>query len=285
MIVDVHAHTYPDRIVTKVIEKLEKASGGKAKGKGTLDSLLESMQEANIDLSILLPVATNPRQVGRLNAQAIQAQNEFKKNGILSFGAIHPDTENMKDVLRAVKNAGLLGIKLHPDYQDAFFDDIRYLRILDAAAELDLCVLVHAGMDEGYPTSIHCDVPRILNVIQHVTSEKLILAHMGSWQMWDDVRKYLCGAPLYFDTAFSLSGTVSIENHPPYGPLLDDEAFANIVRAHGTKKVLFGSDIPWGSQKENVDWIQNSSLTQEEKRDVLGDNALRLFSVDKRNIL
>ena len=56
-------------------------------------------------------------------------------------------TENYKEILKEIKNLGLKGIKLHPDYQDMYFDDIRYEHIVDTASELGLITVVHAGAD------------------------------------------------------------------------------------------------------------------------------------------
>lgn len=279
MIIDVHAHTYPEKIVKKVVERMAKVSGGSYEDDGTPSGLVKSMERAGVDYSVFLPVATNPGQVGKLNAQAVQVMERYGKCGLISFAAIHPDTEHMREVLRGIQKAGLKGIKIHPDYQQTFFDDIRYLRIMDAAAELGLIVLAHAGMDEVYPDDVHCDVRRILHVIETVKSDRLILAHMGGWNLWEDVRKYICGAPVYFDTAFSLSGTVNVENQGKFGAMLDDAQFVELVRSHGATKILFGSDTPWSSQRSNVNWIQACSLTEQEKRMILGENAeILLFS-------
>lgn len=279
MIIDVHAHTYPDRIIKKVTERMEHVSGSKVEEDGTPEGLVKNMEKTGIDYSVFLPVATTPKQVGKLNAQAIHAAELYGDRGFLSFAAIHPDTPHPKEFLQGIKNAGLKGIKLHPDYQETFFDDIRYLRIIDIATELELLIMAHAGMDEVYPDLVHCDVKRILKVIRATKSERLILAHMGGWQMWEDVKKYICGAPVYFDTAFSLSGTVSVENKNGFGPMLDDAHFTELVRAHGASKILFGTDFPWSSQQENLKWIQRCSLTEEEKRKILGENARRVLGV------
>ncbi len=251
MIIDIHAHAYPERIAKKVKERMESVSGSAVGNAATPEALVESMTETGIDVSVFLPVATNPKQVGKLNAQAIQWMEQYGARGLLPFAAVHPDMEQAKEVLRGIKNAGLKGIKLHPDYQDTYFDDIRYLRILDAAAEEELVILVHAGMDEVYPDHVHCDVGRILNVIEHLDCERLILAHMGGWQMWEDVKKYLCGAPVYFDTAFSLTGTVSVENKKGFGAMLDDTRFVDLVRSHGRTKYCLGP-ILRGAHKRRI---------------------------------
>ncbi len=278
MIIDIHAHTYPENIV-KVVQRMETVSGSRIDADGTPSGLVASMENAGIDYSVFLPVATNPKQVGRLNAQAVQIMERYGGQGLISFAAVHPDTEHLKDIMRGIRQAGLKGVKIHPDYQETYFDDIRYMNILDAASEQGLFVLTHAGMDEVYPEEVHCDVERILKVIETVKSENLILAHMGGWQMWEDVKKYVCGAPVYFDTAFSLTGTVSVENTGVYGSMLDDSRFVELVRKHGVDHVLFGSDTPWSSQQENVEWVLGCSLTEQEKEKILGENAAGMLGI------
>ncbi len=279
MIIDIHAHAYPERIAKKVKERMESVSGSRVENVGTPEALVEGMEKNGVNHSVFLPVATNPGQVGKLNAQAIRWMEEYGNRGLVSFAAVHPDTAELKMVMRGIRNSGLRGIKIHPDYQETYFDDIRYLRILDAAAEEGLLVLVHAGMDEVYPDQVHCDVKRILRVLEEVDCSHLILAHMGGWQMWTDVKKYICGAPVYMDTAFSLTGTVSVENRGVYGKMLDDHQFTELVRLHGSDRVLFGSDTPWSSQKENLEWIQKCSLNPGEKTQILGENARKLLTL------
>ncbi len=258
---------------------MESVSGSQVENLGTPEALVEEMEKNGVDHSVFLPVATNPGQVGKLNAQAIRWMEEYGSRGLVSFAAVHPDTAELKMVMRGIRNSGLRGIKIHPDYQETYFDDIRYLRILDVAAEEGLFVLVHAGMDEVYPDQIHCDVKRILHVLEEVECSHLILAHMGGWQMWTDVKKYICGAPVFMDTAFSLTGTVSVENRGVYGKMLDDNQFTELVHLHGVDRVLFGSDTPWSSQKENLEWIQKCSLNPEEKTQILGENARKLLTL------
>lgn len=277
MIIDVHAHTYPTRIVKKVVQRMENVTGKPIHVDGTPRGLAVGMAESGVDYSVFLPVATTASQVPKLNEQAAEVMEVYGSEGVLAFGAIHPDTQDLARTMREIRALGLLGVKIHPDYQETYFDDIRYLRILDAASSEGLLILAHAGMDEVYPDEVHCDVRRILRVIEKVGGGRLILAHMGGWQMWDQVKKYLCGAPVYFDTAFSLTGTVSVENEGKFGSMLDDRHFVELVRAHGVEKVLFGSDTPWSSQKENVDWICGCSLTEEEKQMILGENAEKLL--------
>lgn len=274
MIIDIHTHTFPDKIAEGTIAAMEKeifnAQGlnVKAPGKGTYDALSETTISSGIDLSTVVPVATRPEQAQKINRLSAEVNDKWEESHVFYMGAIHPDCENYKEILDEVAAMELKAIKLHPDYQKTFFDDERYIKIMDYAANKGLGIIVHAGEDIGLPNPIHTTPDRVLNVLKHVQPEKLILAHMGGWRMWDEVEEKLVGLPVYFDTAVSLKKDV---------PHLENEQFVRIVRKHGADKILFGTDCPWDDQKQALMDIDNTSLTAEEKKLILGENANRLF--------
>lgn len=272
MIIDAHTHIYPPRIAKRAIAKLEENSGIPAKTNGLREGLLASMQEAGIDYSLLLPVATSAKQVDTINEEAARTNEAAEETGLYSFGGIHPQTENYKEVLRRVKNLGLKGVKLHPDYQDAFFNDIRYKRIVEEATSLGLYMMVHAGEDIGLPDPIHCRPNHVVEVVKETETDKLILAHMGGWRLWDDVREQLTELPVYFDTSFSENYIEGVEG------MLDGDSFVDLVRAMGVERVLFGTDSPWSEQKQAVEWLKGTALTEEEKEKIFSKNFIRLLT-------
>ena len=200
MIIDAHTHTYPETIAKRAIEKLEKNSGTKAHTNGVQSGLMASMKEAGISYSLLLPVATSKKQVDTINEVAAETNAKALETGLLSFGGIHPETENVSEVLNRIKALGLKGIKIHPDYQGTFFNDIRYKRIVEKATELGLYITVHAGVDIGMPDPVHCTPNHVLEVLKDTESDHLILAHMGGWRLWNEVKDKLK------ESAFALSG-------------------------------------------------------------------------------
>ena len=275
MIIDAHTHIYPEKIASKAIAKLEANSGVKAKTNGIESGLRKSMKEAGIDYSLLLPVATSAKQVDTINEVAARTNAKAQETGILSFGGIHPDTENYKEVLHCAKSYGLKGVKLHPDYQGTFFDDIRYKRIVEEATSLDLYLVIHAGVDIGLPEPVHCTPDHVVEVVKDTESDHLILAHMGGWRLWDEVRAKLLELPVYFDTSFSGD---NLEADGVEG-MLTKEAFTNLVRAMGTDRVLFGTDSPWSGQKEAVQWLRDTTLSEEEKQQIFAGNFQRIIGV------
>lgn len=264
-IIDFHTHIFPDRIAERTIQLLAKNCQEAPHTEGTKTSLLNSMKEADIDCSIVLPVVTDPAQIRSVH----QFAAEFHKEPLISFGGVHPDCENYKEILRMIKDMGFAGIKLHPDYQNTYIDDIRYKRIIFCATELDLIVTIHAGIDPKTPHDVHCPPDKVAKLIQELEPKKLILAHMGGNGMYDEAEEYLIGAPVWLDTAYVLDK-------------IPQEQFLRMIRNHGTQKILFATDSPWGGQHQFVEYMKKLPLTEEERHDIFYRNAKKILSKDER---
>ena len=280
MVIDIHTHTFPDKLASTTIPKLEGMSHTRAWLDGTAAGLAASMREAEIDVSLVLPVATSPRQVVHVNDSSARINQAGPETGIYSFGCMHPDFDGFREELARVKALGMKGIKLHPVYQGVDFDDVRTLRILDRAGELGLAVLTHAGLDIGFPGVVHVSPEMVLRAVEQVGPVTLILAHMGGWRCWDQVEALLDRAPVYLDTSYSLGNITPLDDgfyRPEDLPMLGEAQFVRMVRRFGHTRFLFGTDSPWSSQKESAARIRALPLSEEEKTAILGDNAQRLF--------
>lgn len=260
--IDFHTHIFPDKIAEKTLEFLSGRCGTVPYTNGMAEGLEKSTDEAGLEFSVALPVVTRPSQFESINRFASQ----YQSGKILSFGGIHPDSADYKAELKELKEMGFVGIKLHPDYQETFFNDIKYKRILAYASELGLIISVHAGFDPGYPSCVHCTPDIAREVIDEVRPEKLVLAHMGGFRRWTEVEENLVGCNVWFDTAVVFGE-------------IPDEQFIRICRSHGTDRILFATDSPWAGQKEFVAYLQNLPMTEEEKKKIFSENAKNLLTL------
>ena len=282
MIVDIHTHTFPDKIAGRTIEKLQGVSHSAAFSDGTAAGLRASMARAGVDRSVVLPVATHPGQVERVNDASARINETTEETGILSLGCIHPDFANWREELERVAALGLRGVKLHPVYQGVDLDDVRYLRILERCGELGLVVITHAGWDIGFPGQVNCSPQMVLRAVKEVGPVKLVLAHMGGWRCWDEVEELLWDTGVCLDTAFSLGSITPLNDGyytPEDLPLLDEEGFMALVRKFGPRRVLFGTDSPWDDQAQAIARIRALPLTPEEREAILGGNAVKLLGL------
>ena len=269
MVIDFHTHIFPDKIAERAIDTLEnnilKIQGRRydAVIGARIADLKQSMKRNGVDECLVLPIATTLTQWHTINEFAQSINN---KDGIYSLGSLHPFQDNWEEALYDIKEKGLRGIKLHPEYQDFYVDCPESLRLLKKCEELDLIVVLHAGNDVGAPPPAHCLPDRLHHTLRYVSGEKIVAAHMGGWAAWDEVEKYLVGTPLYFDTAYTLSH-------------IKEEQLMRIIRNHGSEKILFGTDSPWQKQGETIEQFEALDLTKEEKDNIFYKNAKKLLQI------
>ena len=269
MVVDFHTHVFPDKIAKKTIEYLAEKGGNSPFLDGTVLGLLNALKNGVVDVAVTLPVLTKPQQFESVFNFVTKINEEFS-NGekrIISFGGIHPACEDIKGKLKRVKEAGLKGVKIHPDYQNTFIDDDGYIEILKCAKELDLIVVTHAGVDCGYrECTVKCPPSLTRKVIDKVGHEKFVLAHLGGSEMVEDVLKYLAGEKVYFDTAYVLK-------------YLKKQEFLSVLDKHGEDRILFASDSPWSSMDDDVQILKSFVEDSDTLDKILYKNALSLLGL------
>ena len=272
MIIDLHAHTFPDAIADRAVARLAASSGIRPFSDGKASSLSAAARSAGVSLTVNLPVATRPGQWESIARIGNVMNMTAKDTGLISFAGIHPRDEEPERILDALKGMGFRGIKLHPVFQDTDVDDPRTLRILRAAAQRDMIVTIHGGMDISFPDRKECSWERICRMLDKAPPKKLVLAHMGAWGQWKEAERFLGAPGLWLDTSFCLA--------PGDSPgFLPREQFVRMVRLHGADRVVFGTDSPWSSIGGAAGLIRSSGLTEEEAGKVLSENARALLGV------
>lgn len=264
-IIDIHTHFFPDEIAPKTIDHL-KCLGKEpmaSYGDGTLKALKDYMAKDGVEVSINSPVATKPGQVLHINRRMI----EHNKNpeGVICFGAMHPDFNtigNVGEELEFIAKAGIKGIKLHPEYQQFYPDDPKYYHIYEACRKNNLVILFHAGVDLAFPDT-HSSPQRMAEVAK-IKGLKSIFAHMGGYRMWEDALKYLAGRDIYFDTGYCKE--------------LDDELFKAMIVKHGPDKILFGTDFPWENAANMKAKLENL-VEGDIKEMIYHENAEKLLGI------
>ena len=280
MIIDFHTHIFPDKISAAVIDKLSRTSKTIPFTDGTRGGLLDSMEKFGVDISVILPVATHPAQVEKINNSSAQINEKFFERGIISFASMHPNFENYRAEIGRIKNLGFKGIKIHPVYQDTDLDDKKFLRIVDRVAELNLIVVTHAGLDIGFPGVVRCSPKMSRRVVEEIGNFKFVLAHMGGWKNWDEVLFELGDKKIFLDTSFS-TGKISPRPDSAWQPedlnLLNADQFLKFVKVFGAEKILFGTDSPWTSPQTSINFIRRLPISEDEKNKILGLNAKNLI--------
>ncbi len=218
------------------------------------------MKACGVDKSVVLTVATKPSQVDVINKWA--KKNTGDKLNI--FGALHPDDKDFPDTAAKLKEDGFIGVKLHPDYQHFFADEPRMMPLYEVLRDLGLILMLHAGVDIGYPALVHCTPLMIKNIIKSVQSITLIAAHMGGHGLWRDAEELLIGENVFFDTSYS---------HYK----LKNTGMERMINKHGAENILFGTDSPWKKADEAIEIITALNLPSGDIDKTLYKNALHFL--------
>ncbi len=263
MIIDFHTHAFPENIAPRALDRLSAVSGGlKYHTDGTVEGVLGSMAEHGVDVSVVLNIATNPRQMHSVNDFAAAVNDN---EHIFAFGSVHPDAPDAFEELERIKALGLKGVKLHPDYQRFFVDDERMLPIYRKISELGLITVFHAGVDFGFPPPYGCTPERLLRVLGCFDTP-VVAAHFGGFGLYREVLDLLCGADVYFDSSFGYASM------PRY-------YVEQILQHHSTERLLFGTDTPWHTPAQELRLIDSLGLSDVERERILSANARRLLGI------
>ena len=258
-IIDVHTHVFPDDVAAAAMPALEEEADVKASFDGTLSGLISEMDRAGIHVALTQPVSTKPSQVCPINDWAATTASDR----IIPFGGMHPGFDEPWAEIERMAGLGLRGFKMHPEYQAFRPDEDRMSPIFEAATAFGMIILFHSGVDIGIPT-LHGTPDAFARALDLHTDATVILAHMGGYRQWDEVRDSLVGREVYFDTSYSLGH-------------MEDEDFVDLVMEHGADRVLFGTDGPWADMRTEVDLIRSVGLAEEDLAAILGGNAARLL--------
>ncbi len=258
MIIDAHAHIFPDKIAEKASEGISQFYDLHVEYNGMIETLLAQGEKAAIDRYIVQSVATVPHQVESINNFIAESVAKYPDK-FTGFAAIHPDYEDVAGEIERIQKLGLKGLKLHPDFQHFQVDDEKAFPIYEAA-EGKLPILFHVG-DFRYDYS---GPERLYRVHKRFPKLTIIGAHLAGWSEWERAEELFSDGSIYADLSSSLYA-------------FTPERAEEIIRHLGTKRVMFGTDYPmWGAEEE-LARFNAMSFTEEEREDILCNNALRLL--------
>jgi len=260
-IIDFHTHAFPDSLAAHAMAALQAETDEViARSDGTIGALLKSMDSAAISSSVICSIATKPEQFDPILKWSKSIQSER----IIPFPSIHPADSNPSEKMHIVAEEGFKGIKLHPYYQDFFLDDESIFPLYEAACKNNLMIVSHTGFDIAFPRIRRCDPVRINSVCSRFPELLFIATHLGSWEDWDEVEKYLVGNEVYMECSFAVG-------------YLEDERIRNVFEKHPKEFLLFGTDSPWMDQAESVERIDALCPDKSVREALFYNNASRLL--------
>ncbi|MCU0917135.1 MAG: amidohydrolase family protein [Planctomycetes bacterium] len=261
MVIDFHTHAFPDALAPRAMQALlAEAPGIRAYLDGTVADLLRSMDAAGIETSVVCCIATKPEQFEPI----LKWCTAIRSDRLIPFPSVHPADPACLDRIRQIEEEGFRGIKLHPFYQDFLADEDRMFLFYEEVAQRNLLLVMHTGYDIAFPRLRRADPQKLLAIAEAFPELRLVTTHLGAWQQWDEVCRYLLGRRIYMEISFALE---------ELGP----EKAREMILAHPEGYLLFGTDSPWTDQAGTLGLLQNLHLPQKKLAPILAQNAQGLL--------
>jgi predicted TIM-barrel fold metal-dependent hydrolase len=199
----------------------------------------------------------------------------------LGYWVINPHSPEItaRDLRDYRTRTGFVGLKFWPDYHLVPVTSPKYARALEYADEHGLLVLVHTFGESPF------DAPDLLaEVGQRYPKARFLMGHSGygEWEKSVAIARDL--ANVYLDLT-SVVQAIDFSQMPggslmPHAPSLSPHVNGLIeymVQTAGSKKVVFGSDLPWYSQHYHAGAVLFARISDEARHDILHRNAERLL--------
>ena len=145
---------------------------------GTVGELEAVLREAGIDYAMVFSAATTAHQVEHINRYILaEAEKEPK---FIPCGTLHADYEGYKGELRWMRDHGIHGVKLHPEFQHFALDDARCSPCTRRWRGWTCSLIAHMGdprVDVSGPA-------HMLPIARTFPKLRCIAAHLGNWGDW-----------------------------------------------------------------------------------------------------
>lgn len=262
-VIDMHTHIFPDKIA-------EKATVATAdyfvlpeppNHHGRVQELADVLDEAGIDYAMVFSAATAPHQVESIHRFILEQAAKYPK--FIPCGTLHAEYENYRAELAFLRENGVHGVKLHPEFQRFALDDERLFPMYEEMERTDMFLIAHMGDPRVDVSGPH----RMGPIAETFPRLRCIAAHLGNWGDWDVEKiRPLANLPnIYTDISSSFS---YVEDKAP---------LLRILGEYDPTHIFYGSDYPIWCPKKELEKARRLDISGDLLEDILFNNFARFY--------
>src|ERR687891_112588 len=207
-----------------------------------LKALLESMENNNIDYSIILSsykVDRNRPSVSQIIASMKNYDNKNKLGVVAGFTIDNHTDEDLKNYRIWLKNKIIRGIKLYCGYEYYYPSNEKYQQIYDMCVEFGSPVMIHTGSTLSNTAKIKFSHPLNIDDVAVDNPElKIIMCHIGNPWIIDCQEILYKNRNVYADISGLIIGDFTLDAERYYATKLN-ELLSYVGKKH---RLLNGSD-------------------------------------------
>jgi predicted TIM-barrel fold metal-dependent hydrolase len=244
-------------------------------------TMLESLDRHHIETIVCSSHTALLVDLDRGNAE-MQEAIDAHPGRILGYWAINPNLSNdRKEITRKFESSrGFIGLKALPDYHGYPLDGERYRWALEWANADELVMLVHTWGGSA------CNSPQLLETVARRYPDVTFLMGHSGYGDWEESTRiareldnvFLELTAVYAAHDFGMFPHGSGTPVPLNSRLQVNGIIEYMVGRVTSKKILFGTDMPWYSPSFAAGSILFARINDDEKRDILYNNAKAILA-------
>ena len=217
----------------------------------TTQEILSQADHSGVSRIVIFPFPSTALADERINERLLGEANRIKK-----FIPYYYIPETMKPI---PKEKGFYGGKWHwmRGIQDStsnyeVLKDLKLEEFIEASEKIDL------------PIVFEEELAFTETFVKKTKSLKIIIPHLGmlGGNPIDFLQSFKSRANVYFDTALASPDTVM-----------------RFIQTIGQERILFGSDIPFGAMKRELEKVLSLSIGDDKKESILSENLRELIGL------
>jgi predicted TIM-barrel fold metal-dependent hydrolase len=254
------------------------------------DQLLEKMDKYNISKAIILPFPSPGGQFNEIdswfeleNQYLIEANNYSKR--LIIFPGVNPkDKISLKNVQTLATAYNIKGIKFSHQIPMHFsIDKLIGNKLMKIVRDNNLIFMIHTGTGkEPGSHDIHTTLNYAVKVAKRYPDIKFIFCHLG--RLHRSLLEALKLENVHVDTsALSMQRTfwefTALEPMRMFERLNPAEVIEKLVGMGHEDKIIFGSDEPYTSYKNEIAYIEKAEIPDNAKRKIFYENIKGLLKI------
>lgn len=268
-----HAHVFPSSINPN----------------GTIDRLLRMLDACGIESAVCF--APFPYQAKDAAVQPNKwLADELKRYPRLhGFGTVDFHRDDVRDQIKAAKDLGLRGLKLHPNAQEFDILSKEAFKAYEAAQDLKMFITFHSGVHHA--RLLNYAVTKFDEVAFHFPNLRFSLEHVGGYSFFNEALAVIVNnipfPPVPGRTPGVFGGLTSIFT-PDYNRMwyMNSERMKELFAQAGPEQLIFGLDFPYNLEpqtKTALDTLRGLGLSEGQLALVLGGNLRRELGISEEN--
>ena len=174
-VIDMHTHIFPEKIAAKAtVATAEYFDLPEPPNHyGSVAELVEALGQAGIERAMVFSAATTAHQVEHINRYILSEAEAHPQ--FIPCGTLHAACEGFREELAWMREHGMYGVKLHPEFQHFVLDDERLFPMFEEMEKHDMFLIAHMG-----DPRVNVSGPaRMLPIARTFPKLRCIAAHLG----------------------------------------------------------------------------------------------------------